>query len=184
MPQDPWNDHNAHLKDMPDQVLFDVARNESAQRPYRRHAVEILVTRKSPRVKHPDLQDLVKELEIELDGIQFEYPAAQGVGPLVASVTTDSMFGEPIWPTPDPISASVEFHADQIPATLPENSGIVLVVTEPSTEKETDARQDDSSIRSPARADDAEQKFAVPGEQKPAARRNRNKASAPASKTV
>lgn len=174
MPVDPWNDYDAHLKEFPDQVLFDVARNESAQRPYRRHAVEILVTRKSPRVKHPDLQDLVKELEIELDGIQFEYPAAQGPGPLVASVTTDTMWAN------DVVEAEVEFHASQVPAMLPEHSGEVLVVTE----KETDVREDDSSLRGSPRTDDAEQGRLLPGEQKPTARRNRNKASAPVSKTV
>lgn len=147
MPQDFWDDRNAHLIPLPDHILFDVARNDAADRSYRRHAVEILVNRKSPRVKHRDLADLVAELEIELDGIEFEYGKPSGSGPLVASVTTETMQQEDF----------------------------------PQPEKEDDARQDDSLLRSEARADNAQQIGDVPGEQKPAARRNRNKASAPAS---
>jgi hypothetical protein len=147
MPLDPWNDHNAHLKDLPDYVLFDVARNEAAQRPYRRRAVEILVNRKSPRVKHPDLRELVRELEIELDGIQFEYPAPQGPGPLVASVTTDTLNAEEV---------VVEFHTDKVPTALPEHSGSTLVIADPNAEKETDVRETNSGVRSPARSDDTQ----------------------------
>lgn len=126
MPQDLWDDRDAHLKEFPDHLLFDIARNDSAQRPYRRHAVEILVVRKSPKVKHPDLADLVAELEIELDGIQFEYPAPSGSGPLVASVTTETMMQD----------ASVEFHTDTARATLPPNSGETLVVKPKKPKKE------------------------------------------------
>lgn len=126
MPQDLWDDRDAHLKEFPDHLLFDIARNDSAQRPYRRHAVEILVVRKSPRVKHPDLADLVAELEIELDGIQFEHPAPSGPGPLVASVTTASMQADDV----------VQFHADSVPATLPPNSGETLVVKPKKPKKE------------------------------------------------
>jgi len=176
MPQDPWDDHNAHLVPFPDHLLFDIARNEAAQRAYRRHAVEILVNRKSPKVKHPDLADLVAELEIELDGIQFEYPAPSGPGPLIASVTTETMQANEVVP------ATVEFHTDEVRATLPEHSGSVLVIK--PTEKETDVREDDTLLRGSPRTDDAEQGRLLPGEQKPAARRNRNKASAPASETV
>ena len=86
---DPLDDKGIHLKGFPDSTLLDIARNGSAQRDYRLTAVEILKTRKSPRITHPDIQDLVRELEIELDGIVFENPAPSGA--LKASVTTRTM---------------------------------------------------------------------------------------------
>jgi hypothetical protein len=86
---DPFDDKGIHLKGFPDSALLDIARNGSAQRDYRLTAVEILKTRKSPRITHPDIQDLVRELEIELDGIVFENPAPSGA--LKASVTTRTM---------------------------------------------------------------------------------------------
>ena len=86
---DPFDDKGIHLKGFPDSTLLDIARNGSAQRDYRLTAVEILKTRKSPRITHPDIQDLVRELEIELDGIVFENPAPSGA--LKASVTTRTM---------------------------------------------------------------------------------------------
>ena len=86
---DPFDDKGIHLKGFPDSTLLDIARNGSAQRDYRLTAVEILKTRKSPRITHPDIQDLVRELEIELDGIVFENPAPSGA--LRASVTTRTM---------------------------------------------------------------------------------------------
>ena len=145
MPQDPWDDHNRHLQHLPDQVLFSVARNDCADRGYRRHAVEILVTRKSHYAKNPELADLVAELEIELDGIEFEHPVQRGPGPLVASVTTDTLQANDVVPAQaEPVDtkpetkfrealqvATAEFHTDQVPATLPDHSGSVLVVTPP-----------------------------------------------------
>ncbi len=88
--KDPFGDNNVHLRAFPDSTLLDIARNGSAQQDYRLLAVEILQTRKSPKIKHPDIQDLVRELEIELDGIVFENPAPSS-GPLVASVTTKTL---------------------------------------------------------------------------------------------
>ena len=90
---DPFDDRGLHLKQFPDSTLLDIARNGSAQRDYRLLSVEILVARKSPRAQHPDIQDLVRELEIELDGIVFEHPAPSS-GALVASVTTKTMAEE------------------------------------------------------------------------------------------
>lgn len=86
---DPFDDKGIHLKGFPDSTLLDIARNGAAQRDYRLTAVEILKVRKSPRINHPDIQDLVRELEIELDGIVFENPAPSGA--LKASVTTKTM---------------------------------------------------------------------------------------------
>lgn len=86
---DPFDDKGIHLKGFPDSTLLDIARNGAAQRDYRLTAVEILKVRKSHRINHPDIQDLVRELEIELDGIVFENPAPSGA--LKASVTTKTM---------------------------------------------------------------------------------------------
>ncbi len=97
--KDPFFDYHAHLKVLPDYVLRDIARNDCAERDYRRQAVEVLVVRKSPLANSPELADLKAELDIELEGVQFEYPAFEEAppknsGPLVASVTTATMFLE------------------------------------------------------------------------------------------
>jgi hypothetical protein len=95
--KDIWDDRFAHLGGLPDHILLDqIARNEAASHAYRKYAVELLVSRKSPKAKHPELQQFVDELEIELDGIQFDFPAPEpGPGPLVASVTTSTLFSNP-----------------------------------------------------------------------------------------
>jgi hypothetical protein len=92
--RDPFEDNSQHLRTFPDHVLLDIARNDAAQKPYRLLAVEILQVRKSPLIKHPDIQFLVSELEIELDGIVFEHPAPSGPGPLTSSITTATMFAD------------------------------------------------------------------------------------------
>jgi hypothetical protein len=93
MPIDPLD--SIHItKNFPDHVLLDIARNGSAQQDYRLLAVEILNARKSPKLQHPDIQFLVRDLEIELEGIVFEHPAPSGPGPLTAGVTTATMFAD------------------------------------------------------------------------------------------
>ena len=94
MTQDPFDDHNSHLNPLPDNILLDLARNECAPHGYRLSAVEILRTRKSPKLMHEDIRWLVNELEIELSGIQFEHPAPSGPGPMTSSVTTKMMFAD------------------------------------------------------------------------------------------
>ena len=91
--RDPFDDNCAHLKTFPDHILLDIARNGAAQHDYRLFAVELLHSRKSPKLQHPDIQGLVRDLEIELEGIVFEHPAPSP-GPLVASVTTSTMFAD------------------------------------------------------------------------------------------
>ena len=97
MPKDPFDDQNRHLLDLPDHVLRDLARNDCAQRDYRKLAVEILCNRKSRLAQHEDLREFVQELEVEFEGIQFEFPAIEvsGPGPLTSSITTKTMFGQP-----------------------------------------------------------------------------------------
>ena len=94
MPIDPLD--SAHIiKDFPDHALLDIARNDSAQEEYRLFAVELLHARKSPKLQHRDIQHLVMELEIELEGIVFEHPAIENPQPMRASVTTRTLYGEP-----------------------------------------------------------------------------------------
>ena len=55
MPIDPLD--SVHFtKDFPDHVLLDIARNGAAQHDYRLFAVELLLARKSPKIKHPEIQ--------------------------------------------------------------------------------------------------------------------------------
>ena len=93
--RDPFDDNCRHLATFPDHILRDLARNDCAGHDYRKHAVEILLVRKSPLVKHPDLLQFVQELEVELDGIEFDHPdTSSGPGPLTTSVTTQTMFAD------------------------------------------------------------------------------------------
>ena len=100
-PKDPFFDYYQHQLSLPDHILRDLARNECAEKSYRKNAVEILRNRKSPYVRHEDLRDLLEEIEAELEGIQFEFPAPSedvvaappSPGPLTAGVTTKTMFG-------------------------------------------------------------------------------------------
>ena len=96
--KDPFEDNCRHLTTFPDHVLRDLARNDCAGHDYRKHAVEVLLVRKSPMVQHPDLRQFLEELEVELDGIEFDHPDP-GPGPLTASVTTATMFGADLVPT-------------------------------------------------------------------------------------
>lgn len=93
MPIDPL-DSTHIIKNFPDAALLDIARNDSAQYDYRLFAVELLHTRKSEKLKHPDIQHLVQDLEIELEGIVFEHPAP-GPGPMKAGVTLRTLYGTP-----------------------------------------------------------------------------------------
>jgi hypothetical protein len=99
-PKDPFFDYHLHLLQLPDYVLRDLARNDSAGRDYRKQAVEVLRNRKSPYVRHEDLRGLLEEIEAELEGIQYEFPAPveevrkePATGAPSASITTATMFG-------------------------------------------------------------------------------------------
>jgi hypothetical protein len=110
----PFFDFYAHLRSFPDPILRDLARNESAPHDYRKYAVELLVNRKSPFAKHPDLREFVTELEVELDGIVFEHPAP-GPGPLVASITTATIFSDGV----EEENPTAPDDSVQVPDTLP-----------------------------------------------------------------
>jgi hypothetical protein len=131
MPTDPFEDHNKHLLHLPDHILRDLGRNEAAPRDYRKAAVELLLNRRSPYAAHTDLQGFVHELEAEMEGIQFEFPApetafsqATETGPLSASVTTTTMFSdgpidnqEPLVPTEIQPPLPTESAHAEVPAT-------------------------------------------------------------------
>lgn len=119
---DPFGKDFSHLRAFPDHVLLDIARNGSAQREYRLLSVEILQGRKSPKIKHPDIQDLVHELDIELDGIVFENPAPSGA--LKASVTTKTMAED--FEVIDNTVPEPEVDPTDVPPTDPE-----IIPTEP-----------------------------------------------------
>jgi hypothetical protein len=139
-PKDPFFDYYLHQTLLPDSVLRDLARNECAERSYRKNAVEILRNRKSPLVRHEDLRDLLEEIEAELEGIQYEFPALSDEkkeeptqGAPSASITTRTMFGNP-----EVIdNTTVEYHVTSVPETLPENSGEVLKVVPEEEENAT-----------------------------------------------
>lgn len=93
MTVDPFSDKGQHLLPLPDHILLDIARNEAAQHDYRKLAVEVLINRKSPKVKHPDLYKFVEILKAELELTEIEVVQPDlGPGPLFASVTTDTVF--------------------------------------------------------------------------------------------
>lgn len=94
---DPWDDNREHLKSFPDHILLDIARNDAAELRYRLLAVELLQRMKSPRANHEDIRHLVRELDIEMEGVQteFEFPITNvPAGPLSCSVTTATLYGE------------------------------------------------------------------------------------------
>lgn len=141
---DPLFDNFAHLKTFPDHILRDIARNDCAEHEYRKHAVEILVVRKSPVVKHPDLQPFVHELNVELDGIQFEYPDP-GPGPLTAGVTTETMFADDLVASIQKTEPSPNFPdappSDSISVPQPNDTQEVVSEIEPEITQAKPKRQ-------------------------------------------
>ena len=147
MSRDILDDSFAHLKDFPEHVLLDIARNGAAMPQYRIAAVEIMMRNGFPKASHPDLVGLVQQLEIEMDGIQmvFDSPIkVAGPGPLTCSVTTATMTTQDIVHLPDTKDE------DGLPGS------------------------DDSSFRGSPRDDSAERGGAIPGETEPRPRRKRN----------
>ena len=101
---DPFNSLTL-LKTFPDATLRDLARNDCAKHDHRKAAVEILFFRRSPLIEHEDLRAFVIELKDEMDGINYVQPEHKEPestfipvtltnGPLRASITTATMFGQ------------------------------------------------------------------------------------------
>jgi len=58
-------DKNSILDPLPANILFDIARNESASPEWRKAAVKILRKNGCHQVQHPELQWIVREIEKE-----------------------------------------------------------------------------------------------------------------------
>lgn len=56
-----------NIKHLPAQVLFDLARNESASKEYRKAAVKMLVDAGHQKAQHPELRELFLEIKAEKD---------------------------------------------------------------------------------------------------------------------
>jgi hypothetical protein len=89
------------LELLPEHLLFDIARNESAPHVFRRECFDLLAGRGSSKTEHPDLKALKEEYDseqAELVEVEIVPETVAGSdlvreGPFKASVTTASMFG-------------------------------------------------------------------------------------------
>ena len=91
------------IQHLPETILFDMARNESAVWEFRKAAASLLLDKKYKKADHPDLSQLVAEirkeqaLKDEVESIveaAIEQPIPSG--PFQASVTTQTMQSEDI----------------------------------------------------------------------------------------
>jgi len=91
-----------NLEEMPSNILFDIARNESASREYRKAAVRLMLKHRYPKTDHPDLLLLRQEVEAEIaaendvqdiveQAIEAPLPAKEEFGALKASFTTKDL---------------------------------------------------------------------------------------------
>lgn len=94
-----FEQRDAHLGHLPEQILFDLARNEAASRDWRKAAVEIMLDKNFPKVNHPELAFFVQEIRQERAARQdveaavesaIEAPLPEASTPR-ASVTTASL---------------------------------------------------------------------------------------------
>lgn len=92
------------ISHLPGQILFDIARNDSAIPEYRNAAVEILVEKKYPQADNPELAAIVaivkERLKAKADVTDIVETAIEqplpDISPSVfkASVTTETLNGE------------------------------------------------------------------------------------------
>jgi len=68
-----FNDRYAHLAELPESILLDLARNEACPLEYRLTAVEIMRSKGFSKVNHPDLAQMLAHIEQEED----EYGASK-----------------------------------------------------------------------------------------------------------
>jgi len=102
-----------HLKDLAAENLRDMARNPSADRAWRKGAVQLLLEKGYTRyANHPDIELLRMEVEAEArakqdvmdvveTSIEAEIPHASDPEPMRASFTTQSMFQEEVVRNPE-----------------------------------------------------------------------------------
>ena len=90
------------IEQMPASILFDLARNESASREYRKAAVRLMLKHGYPKTDHPELLLLRQEVEAEVaaerevtdiveTAIEAPLPAKEEFGALKASFTTRNL---------------------------------------------------------------------------------------------
>lgn len=108
-----FEDRFEHFGNMAPQVLFALARNESAIREYRKCAVEILLYEKHKLAEHPDLAQFVAELKAQTPAVIHESEVAEKeevapvvaqkeeAGPFKASVTTATLHADDVIETAD-----------------------------------------------------------------------------------
>lgn len=94
---------------LPAQILLDLARNEAANRDWRKAAVQFLLDGKHPQAGHPELAGFVAEIQQEKTAsndvqavveaaIEDEFPGAPS-----ASVTTSSLWQDAVIENATPI---------------------------------------------------------------------------------
>lgn len=105
---------NEYIHHLPSQILFDLARNQSANYHWRKAAVEMLIDNNYPQAKNPELLSLVLDVqEGRKARAEVESVIETAIEAPVSRFDHDQV---------------VEFHAPTVPATLPEHSGETLVV--------------------------------------------------------
>jgi hypothetical protein len=94
---------DAEIVNFPEFVLFDLARNESATKEWRRAAFILLLERKSKKAYYPELRELRFEIEAEQrakqeveslveSAVNDHRPEPDSGGPFRTSVTTKTMY--------------------------------------------------------------------------------------------
>lgn len=95
-----YEQREAHLGNLPPQILLDLARNEAATREWRKAAVQLLLDHNFPQAAHPDLATLVMEINNEHtakhDVQAVVESAIEEELPFAASVTTRSLVHDDI----------------------------------------------------------------------------------------
>lgn len=96
------------LTQLPQDALYSIALNPSAEARYRKAAVRLMLAAGYKRVEHPDLVLIVQDVKEDLaaegdvqDAVEtaIEAPLPENPGPLRASVTTRTMFGDELLET-------------------------------------------------------------------------------------
>lgn len=95
-----YEQREAHLGNLPPQILLDLARNEAATREWRKAAVQLLLDHNFSQAAHPDLATLVMEINNEHtakhDVQAVVESAIEEELPFAASVTTRSLVHDDI----------------------------------------------------------------------------------------
>lgn len=89
-----WEHRYEHLDHLPEYVLFSLARNEAAPVEFRRTALEIMVSKGFKSAENPIFRGL--GLDFEVIEVPEIVPVQEESGPLKASVTTETLYGNKI----------------------------------------------------------------------------------------